>query len=80
MAFDENANYAEWKKQVKEKYMEFLGLDNIAKNACELKIEIEETMYPTGYVAINSFTSINLCLISDIRFLLPLLQIYIFTS
>lgn len=53
MAFDENANYAEWKKQVKEKYMEFLGLENIAKNACELKIEIEETVEFDEYTRIR---------------------------
>ena len=44
LAFDENANYDEWKEKVREKYVEILGLDNIAKNACEIKIDIEETV------------------------------------
>ena len=44
LAFDENANYLEWKKKIKQKYIELLGLDNIAQNACEIKVEIEETV------------------------------------
>ena len=53
MAYDENANYAEWKKQVKEKYIEFLGLENIAQNACEIKVEIEETVEFDEYTRIR---------------------------
>ena len=44
LAFNENADYSEWKKQVKQKFIEILGLDNIAENACEIKINIEETV------------------------------------
>ena len=36
LAYDEQRNYAEWKKQVKQKYIELLGLDTISKNACEI--------------------------------------------
>ena len=41
LAFDENADYNEWKKQIRQKYIEVLGLDNIAENACEIKVNIE---------------------------------------
>ncbi|MBR2337064.1 MAG: hypothetical protein IKA61_03865 [Clostridia bacterium] len=44
LAFDENADYGEWKQKVKQKYIEILGLDNIAQNACEINIDIEETV------------------------------------
>ena len=42
LAYDETVDYAKWKGQVRDKYMELLGMDNIAKNACEIKVEIEE--------------------------------------
>ena len=49
LAFDENADYDEWKAKVKEKYLEILAIEEIAKNTCELKIEIEETVKKDGY-------------------------------
>ncbi len=49
LAFDENSDYEKWKGQVRDKYIELLGLDNIAKNACEIKIEIEETVETDEY-------------------------------
>ena len=49
LAFDENANYEEWKAKIKEKYLELLKIDEIAQNTCELKVEIEETVKKDGY-------------------------------
>ena len=49
LAFDENKDYSEWKKQVKEKYIELLGLDEIAKNACEIQVEVEEVVETEEY-------------------------------
>ena len=49
LAFDENANYDEWKAKVKEKYLEILAIDEIAQNACEIKVEIEEVVKKDGY-------------------------------
>ena len=64
MAFDENADYSTWKKQVREKYIEFLGLDNIAKNACDIKIEIEATVEFDEYTRIRYvFESEKGCLV-----------------
>ena len=64
LAFDENANYEEWKEKVREKYIEILGLDNIAKNACEIKIEIEETVEFDEYTRIRYvFESEKGCLV-----------------
>ena len=42
LAYDETNDYQAWKEKIREKYIELLGLDNIAKNACEIKVEIEE--------------------------------------
>ncbi|MBR2384321.1 MAG: hypothetical protein IKA99_01795, partial [Clostridia bacterium] len=53
LAFNDNANYSEWKEKVREKFIEILGIDNIAKNACELKIEIEETVEFDEYTRIR---------------------------
>ena len=50
LAFDENADYATWKAKIQDKYMELLGLEEIAKNACEIKVEIEEVVKQDGYV------------------------------
>jgi len=50
LAFDENAEFAPWKEQIQEKYMELLGMDEIAKNACEIKVEIEEEVRQDGYI------------------------------
>ena len=53
LAFDDNANYKEWKERLRQKYIELLGIDNIAKNACEIKIEIEETFETDEYTRIR---------------------------
>ncbi len=42
LAYDEAQNYETWKQQVKEKYIQLLGLDEIARNACEIKVDVEE--------------------------------------
>lgn len=49
LAYDENNDYMAWKAQVQEKYIEMLGLKNIAENACEIKVEIEETVETDEY-------------------------------
>ena len=53
LAFDEKADYQTWKKQIKEKYIEFLGLDTISLNACEIKVDIEETIETEEYTRIR---------------------------
>ena len=49
LRFDENADFETWKAQVREKYIELLCLDEIAQNACEIKVEIEEEVKKDGY-------------------------------
>ena len=45
LAFDENNDYQIWKKQIKDKLYELLGMDIIAENAQEeLNIDIEEVV------------------------------------
>ncbi len=50
LAYDEKNDYIEWKEKVKRKYIELLGLDLIAQNACDIKIEIEECVETDEYV------------------------------
>lgn len=50
LAFSDEVDYLSWKKQIKDKYIELLGLDNIAKNDCPLKVEIEETVETDEYI------------------------------
>jgi cephalosporin-C deacetylase-like acetyl esterase len=49
LAYDEKNDYAEWKQKVREKYIELLGLDSIQKNACDIKVEIEERVETDEY-------------------------------
>lgn len=53
LKFDESKDYDSWKKQVRDKYTELLGLDEIAKNACPLDVQIEETIECDGYTRIR---------------------------
>ena len=39
LAFDENNDYQSWKKQIKSKLFELLGMDSIEKNICPLNFE-----------------------------------------
>lgn len=50
LKYDEKADFTAWKKDVKEKFIELLCLDEIAKNACEIKVEIEEEIKMDGYI------------------------------
>lgn len=49
LAFDENADYDEWRKKVGEKFRELIGIDEIARNACEPDVEIVKTVKKDGY-------------------------------
>ena len=49
LAFDENRDYQAWKQEVRQKYIELLGLDRMKENECEIKIEIEECVEKDGY-------------------------------
>lgn len=49
LRYDDNADYSTWKNQVKEKLTELLGMDEIALNACELKLSIEEDQMKEEY-------------------------------
>lgn len=49
LAYNEKNDYAEWKQKVREKYIELLGLDSIQKNACDIKVEIEERVETDEY-------------------------------
>lgn len=49
LAYDEANDYQKWKGQVREQYIKMLGLDVIQENACDIQIEIEETVQKDGY-------------------------------
>ncbi len=53
LAFDENADYYEWKARVGEKLRDLLGLDRIEENACPANIDIEETAEFDAYTRIR---------------------------
>ncbi len=53
LSFDEQKNYAEWKKQIKEKLFDLVGIDNIKRNECPLNLEIESEVQKEGYKQIR---------------------------
>jgi len=53
LAFDENADYPKWKERLRTKYTELLGLEKIAENACEIKVETEEIVETDEYTRIR---------------------------
>ncbi len=53
LTFDENRDLNKWKADVKSKFTELFGLDNIAKNICPLKFKIEKEVEKEGYKQIR---------------------------
>ncbi len=49
LAYEEGNDYEKWKGQIRDQYIKMLGLDVIAQNACEIKVEIEETVETDEY-------------------------------
>ena len=49
LAFDENRDYQAWKQEVRQKYIELLGIERIKENECEIQVEIEECVEKDGY-------------------------------
>ncbi len=49
LAFNESADFGEWKARVKQKFIELFGIDSIMKNACPLKVEVEAPVQKEGY-------------------------------
>ena len=51
--FDETKDYTTYKEQLREKYIELLGVKNIEKNACPLNVQIESEEQKDGYKQIR---------------------------
>lgn len=49
LSFDEKADYDKWKKELRAKFLELLGYENIKKNACSLNPIIESVEQKDGY-------------------------------
>lgn len=53
LAFSKENDYLSWKQQIKDKYIELLGLDVISQSDCPLNIEIEEVVEKEEYTRIR---------------------------
>ena len=53
LSYDETKDYAIWKNQIREKFIELTGLKNIEKNACPLNLQIESEEEKEGYKQIR---------------------------
>lgn len=49
LRYDPTCDYDEWKKAIREKFIELTGLDEIEKNACPLNVQIEWEEQKEGY-------------------------------
>ena len=49
LRYNENVDFDVWREEVREKFNELLCMDEIAKNACEIKVEIEDEVKKDGY-------------------------------
>ena len=53
LAFNKDSNYEEWRKSVKEKFLDLVGINNIKLNACPINVEVEEEVECDGYKRIR---------------------------
>ena len=64
LAFSPNNDYLKWKEQIREKYIELLGLNIIKENECDLNINIEEVVEKEEYTRIRyTFESERNCIV-----------------
>ncbi|MBQ3047243.1 MAG: acetylxylan esterase [Clostridia bacterium] len=49
LSYNKRKNYEKWKKEIREKFIELTGLDQIALNACEPELDIEKEEQMDGY-------------------------------
>ncbi len=53
LRYDESKDFGAWRKELKEKFLELVGIPNIEKNACPLNVEIEKEVQKEGYKQIR---------------------------
>lgn len=64
LAYSPKNDYKKWKEEIREKYIELLGLDVISKCECPLDIEIEEVVEKEDYTRIRyTFFSEKNCVV-----------------
>ena len=49
LSFDEKNDFNVWKAEIRDKFMELIGIKNIEKNACPLNVQIESEEEKEGY-------------------------------
>ncbi len=64
LTYNSDVNFDAWRADVKEKFAELFGINNIAKNICPLNVEIEKEVEKDGYRQIRfTFESENGCFV-----------------
>ena len=53
LSFKDDVDYVIWKEQLRNKFVELVGIKNIAKNACPLNVQIESEEQKEGYKQIR---------------------------
>lgn len=68
---NKTVSFEEWKKQVKNKFIELTGIDNIKENACPLNFEIEKEEQKDGYKQIRFTIETEIGSICPVYILIP---------
>ena len=53
LAFNGDKDYATWKAEVREKFLDLVGINAIKENACPINVEVEEEVECEGYKRIR---------------------------
>ena len=53
LSFERSKDYTAWKAEIKNKFIELVGLNKIEKNACPLNVQIESEEQKDGYTQIR---------------------------
>lgn len=53
LSFGENKDYDTWRAELKEKFLDLIGIENVKANACPLNMEIEEKVEFDDYTRIR---------------------------
>lgn len=53
LSYNEHADFTVWKEKVRQKFIELTGIDEIAKNACPLNVQVEWQEKKVGYELIR---------------------------
>ena len=68
---NKTTDYKTWKQQVREKFIELIGIPSIKENACPLNFEIEKEVQKEGYKQIRFTIETEIGSVCPVYILIP---------